>query len=325
MATRTNSPTKIKAKRKAKKDGGNVMLGYAREVVAHHLGSAPRRIIKRGGGITNFVYEVNHSKGDFIVRMGSTPAKVKDYLKEQWAITRAGEVGVPIADVLEVGADLVPLPYMVVRKVEGTEATHHPERFAILREMGRLTKLIHGIETTGYGHTFDWSNNQLSRNHSWLDYLNEELRIGARLDLLEKHRMLDKPAMKVLRSVWRDVEGWKKNPVLNHGDMRLKNVMVNETGKISAVIDWEFCSSNIAPYWDLSLAVHDLSVDAKQEFLQGYGLNEQEVRDLSPILKAINIMNYAPYVERAISEGNKAQLDQYKTRLSGALDLYSLG
>jgi hypothetical protein len=101
--------------------------------------------------------------------------------------------------------------------------------------------------------------------------------------------------------------------------------MVNETGQISAVIDWEFCSSNIAPYWDLSLAVHDLSVDAKQEFLQGYGLNEQEVRDLSPILKAINIMNYAPYVERAIDEGNEAQLDQYRTRLSGALDLYSLG
>jgi aminoglycoside phosphotransferase (APT) family kinase protein len=58
--------------------------------------------------------------------------------------------------------------------------------------------------------------------------------------------------------------------------MRLKNVMVDEAGKITAVIDWEFCSSNVAPYWDLAL--HDLSVDAKQAFLGGYGVSEGGAR-----------------------------------------------
>ena len=37
---------------------------------------------------------------------------------------------------------------------------------------------------------------------------------------------------------------------------------------------WEFCSSNVAPYWDLSLALHDLSIDAKQASLGGYGVSE---------------------------------------------------
>jgi hygromycin-B 4-O-kinase len=298
--------------------------GYARRIVEHHLGGKAKRIAAKSGGITNFVFEVNHAEGDFIVRMGQDASKVKEYLKEQWAIARASEIGVPTAEVLEVGADLVPLPYMVSRKVQGTEAMHHPERFMILREMGRLTALIHGIETSGFGHTFDWSNNQLSRKDTWKEYLHSELKVGPRLDLLEQHSMLDKILMKRLKALWREVEGWNKAPVLNHGDMRLKNVMVDEAGQITAVIDWEFCTSNVAPYWDLSLALHDLSVDAKQEFLDGYGLSGARVREIAPVLKAINIVNYAPFVERAVEEGDKSKLEQYRTRLSGALDLYSL-
>jgi aminoglycoside phosphotransferase (APT) family kinase protein len=299
---------------------------FAREVVTHHFGGTkPKKVSPLGGGLTNFVFEVNHPEGDFIVRMGTEAAKVKEYLKEQWAIAKAGEAGVPTAEVLEVGADLIPLPYMIARKVGGTEAMHHPERFAILREMGRLTATIHSIKTSGFGHTFDWSNNQLSRNETWKDYLHGELKVGPRLAILEKQKMLDPGGLKRLKAVVREMERWSKpKPVLNHGDMRLKNVMVDEKGTITAVIDWEFCSSNIGPYWDLSLALHDLSIDAKQEFLKGYGLSEADLRDMAPVIKAINILNYAPFVERAADEGDIPVLEQYRTRLSGALDLYAI-
>lgn len=299
---------------------------FARDIIVHHFGSKkPKRVAAKGGGLTNFVYEVNHDEGNFIVRIGATSAKVNEYLKEQWAIARAGEAGVPTAEVLEVGADVVPLPYMVARKVEGQEATHHPERFAILREMGRLTALIHSIKTSGFGHTFDWSSNRLSRNDTWKDYLHGELKVSSRLELLEKHRMLEAPQLKRLRAIIKHIEGWNTpNAVLNHGDMRLKNVLVGEKGQIAAVLDWEFCSSNVAPYWDLSLALHDLSVDAKHEFLLGYGLSQGEVREIAPVLKAINLLNYAPFVERTAEENDIPRLEQYRTRLSGALDLYTL-
>jgi hypothetical protein len=112
--------------------------GMAREIVAHHFGGIrPKRVIALGGGLTNMVFEVNHAEGDFIVRLGTEPGKVKEYFKEQWAVAKAVEAGVPVAEILEVGADLGPLPYMVARKASGTEATHHPARFAILRGGGR--------------------------------------------------------------------------------------------------------------------------------------------------------------------------------------------
>ena len=296
----------------------------ARRIVEHHLGSKPKRVAEIGGGLTNFVFEVNHADGDLIVRMSPQPAKLKDYLKEQWALTRASELGVPVPEVLEVGADVVPVPYMVSRKVQGTEATHHPERFAVLREMGRLTALIHTVQTSGFGHTFDWSSNQLSRKESWAEYLRRELKVEERLKILDANGMLSEGQAKGLRTVLREIEGWDGAPVLNHGDMRLKNVMVDGAdGRITAVIDWEFSSSN-APHWDLSLALHDLSIDAKQVFLGGYGLSEADIRAMAPVLKALNVINYAPYVERAAEEGDERRLDQFRTRFSGALDLYSL-
>ncbi len=41
---------------------------------------------------------------------------------------------------------------------------------------------------------------------------------------------------------------------------------------IVAIIECENCVSSITRYWDLSITLHDLSIDAKQKFPEGYGL-----------------------------------------------------
>lgn len=53
-------------------------------------------------------------------------------------------------------------------------------------------------------------------------------------------------------------------------------------------------------------------------------MNENKIREIAPLIKAINLINYLPYVERAAEERDRARLQQYRTRLSGALDLYLL-
>lgn len=295
----------------------------AQEVLTHLLGGKPKRLEPLGGGLTNFVFEARHAEGDLVVRLSANPAKVKEYLKEQWAMARAREQGVPVPEVLEVGTEPIPFPYMVSRKVAGTEGTHHPERLRVAREMGRLARMIHAVPTSGFGHTFDWSENRLSRKDTWADYLDREFRGEQRLALLEEHEMLSKHALKALRVTLEDIEGWEPKPVLNHGDLRLKNVIVGAKGEIAAVLDWEFCTSNAAPYWDVSLALHDLSVDAKEELLAGYGMTPRELLDAAPALRAFNVLNYAAVVERAVKEDDQPTLDRLRARLRGGLDLYA--
>jgi len=107
-------------------------------------------------------------------------------------------------------------------------------------------------------------------------------------------------------------------------DIRLKNVIVNEKNKILAIIDWENCTSNIAPYWELSLALHDLSMDEKQSFLEGYGLNVEDYMRVAPGIKALNVLLYSRSVHHALKRNDKTRLLGLRARLSGAFDLYSL-
>lgn len=296
----------------------------ARRIIEHHFGTKPKRIEYQASGLSNFVFLVYHREGEFVVRICPTPGKINAYIKEQWAVGKAQEAGVPTSEILEVGNEVIPYPYMVSRKVRGQAATNHPERLVILRELGHYAALINSIPTTGFGSVFDWSNNQLSRNASWRDYLSDELRLETRLAILKKHRMLSPQKLKVLRTTLERAGKRSLKPSLNHGDIRLKNVMVNGSGKIIAIIDWEDCMSNLAPYWELSLALHDLSIDEKQEFLQGYGLSDKKVAEIAPVIKALNLINYAPHVGRLAERNDRAELEQCRTRLSGALDLYSL-
>jgi aminoglycoside phosphotransferase (APT) family kinase protein len=296
----------------------------ARVIIAHHFGRRPEHLIHQESGQSNIVFIVKHTNEEFVVRICLKPAKINAFIKEQWAIGKAREAGVPTPEILEVGNEVISYPYMISRKVGGLEATQHPERLRILREMGRYAARIHSIPTTGFGGTFDWSNNQLSRNETWNDFLHKELELDARMTVLRKHRMLAPSQLETLRATLEEIGKQPIKPRLNHGDLRLKNIIVDEGGEIQAILDWENCLSNLAPQWDTAIALHDLSIDAKQEFLAGYGLSEREVTAMALAVKALNLINYAPKIARLAEAKDTAKLEQYRTRLRGLLDLYSL-
>ncbi len=294
---------------------------FARAVVEHYFGSPPRRLVSKSGGITNFVFEANHSEGDFIVRLSPEPGKIKDFLKEQWAILNAGKAGVPTVEVLEVGTEVVPFPYMIARKAVGEEASNHPDRHAILEEMGRITARIHSVQTKGYGNSFDWSHNRLSHRETWREHLRTELKVEERLEFLHACGLVSRDQHRRLRSLFREAEAWTEPSVLHHGDMRLKNVLVGDC-TVTAVLDWEYCVSSIAPFWDLSVALHDLSIDGKHAFLSGYGLSPARIREIAPYVRAFNFLHYACAAAGAESEREADRMEGYRLRLSGALDLY---
>lgn len=302
----------------------NKFKKLVKEVIKHHFGTTAKRIEHKSAGLTNFVFAFTYGGEDFIIRISPDPSRINLFIKEQWAEAAARKAGVPAPEILEVGSEIIPFPYMVSRTVSGSDAIHHPKQADILREMGRIAALINTIPTSGFGQTFDWSSNQLSLNKTYKDYLDKEYCFDSKLDILEKHRAISSEQRKRLEKLFGEAAKIRTKPVLNHGDIRLKNVIADKDGKINAIIDWEGCTSNIAPQWELSIALHDLGIDGMQHFLAGYGIKDAKLKEMMPLIKAFNVTNYAAAIEEIVKSKDKAMLEQYRTRLSGALDLYSL-
>ena len=294
----------------------------AKQIMVHHFGSKPLRISHKTSGLSNFVFSVAHPEGNFIVRLSFDPSRLNSFIKEQWTQGRAMEAGVPTTEILEVGNDIIGYPFMISRTVRGQEATFHPNRLSILQEMGHFASLSNSIPTDGFGNTFDWSNNHLSHNAKLSEFLDKELQVETKIQSLEKYKMISNQQIKQLRKIFQEAKKIDA-PCLNHGDLRLKNVIVDESGKIQALIDWEDAVSNVIQ-WELSLALHDLSIDEKEQFLTGYGLSEKKLQEYAPLIKAFNLINYVPKIESLAEAKDSIQLEKYRNRLSGVLDLYCL-
>ena len=293
------------------------------EVARRHFDEKPKRVRRCGGGLTNSVFEFRVSHGDFILRSHDNATKISDYLKEHWAMQAAHAAGVPTPKVLEVGNFSDGRPYMIAERVHGTEGRIAGDRLELLAALGRCAALLHGVRTHGFGSVFDWSSNQLSRHASWPAWLTGGFDPERRLGVLLRHRMLSTHQAVALRRVGAAMGRWRKPPVLQHGDLRLKNVIVDpDSGKLRALIDWEGAMSLPTPWWDLSLALHELGTDEKEAFLAGYGLKPRVYEAGLPFLRFFNVLNYAHAVESAAAGKDSSRLELLRVRLQGGTDLY---
>lgn len=308
----------------AEKKISNEHRKYVQALVGHYFPGKKLRIVPLGGGLTNKVFGVKAGSEDLVVRLGLEKDKINSFLKEQWAVTQARKKKIPVPEILEVGISLIPVAYMISRKVSGVNAYKHIAQSEILHDLGKLASIIHSIQTTGYGHTFDWSENSLSKNEQWRQFIMDEWKGLARLETLKKLKMISPLAYRHIKVELNQLSRWKGNPCLHHGDLRLKNTMVDTEGKIIALIDWEDCTSAIGPAWDLSIALHDLSIEDQQRFLEGYGIGGSEIIKLSKTIKVFNLLNYVPAIEQIIKENKKPELEFYRARMHGAMDMYTI-
>ena len=298
---------------------------FVQDIVRHHFGEKPHKLLARSGGLTNAVYTFKVAHGEFVLRTQTTAGKVADYLKEQWAMDAARTAGVPTPKVLEVGNSDSGDAYMITERVRGIDGCNAPNRHATLEMLGRSAATLHGIPTHGFGSVFDWSSNQLSRHETWHSWLTAGFDVEERLRVLRQNGLLDDHQVGALREVAETMGRWRKPAVLHHGDLRLKNTIVDaDTGQLVALIDWESATSLPAPYWDLSLGLHDLGVDEKEAFLSGYGIGARALLNALPFIRLFNVLNYAGPAERAALASDRAALERFRARFRGALDLYRL-
>lgn len=293
------------------------------EVVERHFDEKPRKLAERIGGLTNAVYTFKVSQGEYVFRTHRDAGKIGDYYKEQWAMDAARAAGVPTPRVLEVGNVAAGDPYMISERIHGVDGCEVHDRLKLLETLGQTAAVVHGVRTHDFGAVFDWSGNRLSRYEGWSEWLKLGFDVEGRLQILRHHGVLDFEQTKRLRETAAAMTRWRKPPVLHHGDLRLKNTIVDpDSGRLLALIDWESSMSSPAPYWDLAVALHDLGIDEKEAFLTGYGLSARSIAAALPFIRLFNVLNYAKPVEGAAATDDVAGLARYRLRLKGGLELY---
>jgi aminoglycoside phosphotransferase (APT) family kinase protein len=303
----------------------NEAEAVAREVLRTQFAIRDTKVAHQETGRTNYVFEVPTAPTPLVLRMGPKATKQQAFAREHCVIDRLREAGIPVPDVLGQG-ESGDWAYMAVRRIAGEQATDHPRRADIMRDVGRLAAVqIHRIETIGFGRDFALEGKCGGGGRSWRDWLNKDLDAAARLELLRAHRVIADAQWRELRQTLEAIEQWTGPPVLNHGDLRLKNVLVDSEGQIVGLIDWEWCVSSVGGHWDLSVALHDLNIDQKEAFIDGYGLTPEAVREQVHVWRLFNALNYAPVVGRRLEANDQAAVERLRTRFSGALDLYWSG
>lgn len=294
---------------------------YVTHIAKKFLHHDPLHVRRRGGGLSNFVYLIQLRDQSLIVRMHPEAQQLQTFQRQRRAMQLAHGAGIPVPHVVHVGAD--PYPFMVVENVRGVVGTHAHDRIGALRQIGELTARIHGIQMQGFGPSaLDPPSTGAPRRHTWGAHLEGDLHASERIATLEKLGMFLPDNAEKMRRTLAHMGGWRRNPVLHHGDMRLKNVIVDEAGKISAVIDWDNCTASVPALFDLAVALHDLNIDEKQVLLQGYGYGPRELTKAIAYMRLLNALNYTPFIVALAERGDKTHLNWLRARMAGDFNLY---
>jgi len=294
----------------------------AKRVLHDAFGETPRKLEPLGGGLTNAVFRARLDGTPWVVRLHADPQQAIAFAKAHWAMEQARRAGVPTPQVALVGHGPHGVAFMIIEAKDGQTASRVGHRQPLLAEMGRCAARLHRVHTEGFGGGFDPARACWDGHARWAHYLDHELDAPARVALLRRERALPRAALDDLQAAVESMRRWRRRPVLQHGDLRLKNVIADEAGeRIEAIIDWENCLSAPGPYWDLSIALHDLGLDEKETFLDGYGMSAREFAESARYVRALNLLNYAWAMGEARRERNARHLGWLKLRLEGAFDI----
>jgi aminoglycoside phosphotransferase (APT) family kinase protein len=275
-----------------------------------------------GKGSVNRVFVVEAVNRKVVVRMSERGEAPDEYAKEAWCIEQAARRGVPVASVLGVGL-CEGNAYIVQSYIDGDEGRDSPApKSRIWRELGRYARRIHAIGVSGFGLKLS----ELTRGDarkSWLRYIDYNIASLTEEDRLIGLGVLTRPQSEVIRGVFSDLRGREFTFGLNHGDLSLKNTIVDARGRVR-LLDWGSAEAAVVPHHDLiqlmKMGMSEGDPDAGEllAFLEGYGMPPPEFERMMPELEGLLVLRAFDKLRWAL-EWNVEGLDDYVIHARAAL------
>ncbi|SEO95521.1 aminoglycoside phosphotransferase family protein [Paenibacillus sp. OV219] len=261
-----------------------------------------------GKGFVNQVCVVETETRKFVVRMNDA-GTYPSYVKEKWCMEQAAAVGIPGPEVLSIGV-IDETAYMIQSFVEGDNGLDSTVPTTdVWRQIGNYTKRIHSIQVKGHGDNLIdpvdgvfHSPGHPGSDGSWLGYIQYNINSLTESDRLIELGVVTLAKSQRVRELFENLKKVSFRFGLTHGDISLKNTIVNQAGQV-ILIDWGNADVSPVPHGDINVVMQSQMLGLAEgpnnedfdAFLDGYGISVDclpEMRQLM-LLKAFDTLRWA--------------------------------
>ncbi|WP_328916870.1 MULTISPECIES: phosphotransferase family protein [unclassified Streptomyces] len=208
------------------------------------------------GGRSNLTYRVTDGRSTWVVRrppLGHVLATAHDMVREHRVISALAPTPVPVPGTVLLCEDpeVIGAPFYVMDFVAGTPYRSERELRAIGPERTRAAVLTL-VDTLVDLHAVDPASVGLAGFGRPEGFLDRQLRRWGKQ--LDASRSRELPGVDTLHAALGKTLPDSPAPAVVHGDYRLDNVLIDDTGRLTAVLDWEMSTLG-DPLTDLGLLV----------------------------------------------------------------------
>jgi len=161
----------------------------------------------------------------------------------------------------------------------------------IWRALGHYARIIHGVATDGFGDVLSPDQPGIFTD-TWSRFLSYNIDSLTSADPLLRLGVMTPAQVQEIGRLFRELRDKPFRFALNHGDLALRNTLINRSGTIT-LLDWGCAEAHVVPHFDLieirrsSLAPNTSGFAA---FLDGYGLSLSEYRMMLPDLDSLALL-----------------------------------
>jgi len=260
-----------------------------------------------GKGIINQICVVETESHKVVVRMNDKDS-FPSFIKEKWCIEQAAAVGVPGPEVLSIGIDNE-TAFMIQAFIEGDNGVDSTvSTCEVWRKLGEYAKRIHSIQVKGYGENLIdpvqgefQSPSHAGSDGSWQGHVQYNINCLTEYDRLIELGVITQIESQKVRKLFENLKSEPFRFGLNHGDISLKNTIVNQANQV-ILLDWN-PEVSVVPHATFSQLMHyqilgleeSASVEEFNAFMDGYGISEKDLSETKHflLLRAFDNLRWA--------------------------------
>lgn len=217
------------------------------------------------GGKSNLTYLMRDGVNEFVLRrppLGHVLATAHDMAREYRVIDALGPTEVPVPEAVLFCEDesVLGAPFYVMSKLDG--ASYRGQRDLADKEAGWVSDVANAMMTTlAQLHKVDPQAVGLGTFGKPEGYLARQVRTWGRQ--LDASRSRDIAGIDELRAAIEEHIPGETRAAIVHGDYRLDNLLVADTGTVTGIVDWEMATLG-DPLADLALTLAYVEIARRQ-------------------------------------------------------------